>query len=431
MPATPCDLVLVGAAEVISAPTRSAPLCSGTLDELAVMLDTSVAVADGRVIAIGPTKEIAAHFDPTIFVDASNSVVSAGLIDPHTHLIHGGSRHTEYEAIVTGNNDATVDRLQSGVEYTIEMTQRTSLETLRTRALADLDDMLSLGTTTVEAKSGYGSSPDEELRILRLLGELNHPISIERTYLGAHVAPVNTPRDTYVRSVIDTLAQARRLADWCDVFCDPAGFTVAETRKIALAAIEHGFKIRLHADQTGDIGASALAAELGAASADHLDRISDAGIDALARAGTVGVVLPTVALHMLEAFPAAEGEKATAPKHSELADRVHAMLDGGVALALSTDYNPGSSPCLSMQLVMQLAMRLFRLSYSQVWSMATANAAHALGLGDDRGTIAIGRRADLVVWDVPNHEMVIHRFGSSHTRHVVKDGRLVYSANKS
>lgn len=430
MPATPCDLVLVGAAEVISAPTCSAPLCGGTLSELTVMLDTSVAVADGRIVAIGPTEDIGAHFDPTIFVDASNSVVSAGLIDPHTHLIYGGSRHTEYEAIVTANV-ATVEKLQSGIEYTIDMTQRASVENLRTMALADLDDMLSLGTTTVEAKSGYGSRPDEELRILRLLGELNHPMSIERTYLGAHVPPANTPRDTYVRSVIDTLAQARQLADWCDVFCDPAGFTVAETREIGLAAIEHGFKIRLHADQTGDIGASALAAELGAVSADHLDRISDAGIDALARAGTVGVVLPTVALHSLEVLPGVEGGKATAPTTAGLAERVHAMIDGGVALALSTDYNPGSSPCLSMQLVMQLAMRLFRLSYSQVWSMATANAAHALGLGDDRGTIAIGRRADLVVWDVPNHEMVIHRFGSSHTRHVVKDGRLVYSANKS
>jgi imidazolonepropionase len=215
------------------------------------------------------------------------------------------------------------------------------------------------------------------------------------------------------------------------VFCDPVGFSVGETRAIAVAAQAIGFKIRLHADQTGDIGAAALAADLGAASADHLDCVSDRGIEALAQSDIVGVVLPTVALHMLEILPGLKDGRAVPPPKAELVERVHAMIRGGVPLALSTDYNPGSSPCLSMQLVMQLAVRLFRLSYAQVWNMATTNAAHSLDLGGDRGNIAPGMRADIVVWDVPTHGLVLNRFGSTHTAHVVKDGKVAYSSTHS
>lgn len=424
-----CDLLLTNASEVISAPLNPTPLCGEMLNRLVVERFASVAIDAGRILAVGPHDEVARRFTPRSILDASSHVISAGLIDPHTHLVHGGTRDAEYEAIVVGT-DLAAARLSGGINSTVAMTRAESDTELKSRAMDDLDAMLALGTTTIEAKSGYGFLPDQELRLLRILADLSHPISIERTYLGAHVVPDGVERRNFVDGVIETLPQARLLADWCDVFCDRVGFTIAETRAIADAARAVGFKMRLHADQTADVGAAALAADLGASSADHLDYISDRGIAALADTMTVGVVLPTVALHMLEIVPGLTEGRVTPPPKANLIERVHAMISGGVPLALSTDYNPGSSPCLSMQLVMQLAMRLFRLSYAQVWNMSTANAAHSLDLGSDRGTIAPGMRADLVVWNVPTHGLVINRFGSSHTAHVIKDGEVVYSATR-
>ncbi|VAW08293.1 Imidazolonepropionase [hydrothermal vent metagenome] len=425
-----CDLLLAGASEVVSSPPHVGPLRNEALDRLVVTPFASLAIESDRIVGIGPHEDIARQFTSSVTVDVSGKVVSAGLIDPHTHLVHGGARDAEYEAIVTGGSLA-VSHLGGGINSTVAMTRSASDAELTFRALADLDTMLALGTTTIEAKSGYGLSRDQELRLLRVVANLDHPVSIERTYLGAHVVPTQTDRRIFVDQIIATLPEARLLADWCDVFCDPVGFTVPETRAIGVAALMLGFRMRLHADQTGDIAGAALAAELGAGSADHLDYISDAGIAALAASDTVGVVLPSVALHMLEIFPGLLDGRTIEPSKPDLAERVHAMLDAGVALALSTDYNPGSSPCLSMQLVMQLAMRFFHLSYAQVWNMATANAAHSLGLGHDRGTIAPGMRADLVVWNVPTHGLVINRFGASHVAHVVKDGRMVYSATSA
>ncbi len=429
MPVRSCDLVVAEASEVISSPPNATPLRGEMLDHLDVTRFASVAIDAGRVLAVGPHEEITRRFTPRSVLDASGRVVSAGLIDPHTHLVHGGTRDAEYEAIVVGADPAAT-RLSGGINSTVAMTRAESDTELTSRAIDDLDAMLALGTTTIEAKSGYGFLPDQELRLLRILADLSHPMSIERTYLGAHVVPDGVERRNFVDGVIETLPEARLLADWCDVFCDRIGFTIPETRAIATAAQTAGFKIRLHADQTADIGAAALAAELGASSADHLDCISDQGIAALADAMTVGVVLPTVALHMLEVVPGLVEGRLVPPPKADLVERVHAMISGGVPVALSTDYNPGSSPCLSMQLVMQLAMRLFRLSYAQVWNMATANAAHSLDLGSDRGTIAPGMRADLVVWNVPTHGLVVNRFGSSHTAHVIKDGNVVYSATR-
>jgi imidazolonepropionase len=365
-------------------------------------------------------------------VDARGGLVTPGLVDCHSHLVFAGSRHVEYEQLVTG--EATPGkRLEGGIRYTVARTRAASAAALATQARRDLDLMLAHGTTTVEIKTGYGLDRDTELRMLRVIhGLRTHPVDVVPTYLGAHVLPVEYAerRDAYVQLVIDTLPAARRLAEYCDVWCDTIAFTAEETERIGRAALALGYRLRLHADQVGDAGGAELAARLGASSADHLDHVGAAGIRALADSGVVGVLLPSVTYHMMEMTPKLEGgQLVPAPKTSWPA-LVRRMIEAGMRLALSADYNPGTSPTPSMQSVMQLAARLYRLGYAEIWHMATINAAHALDRAADRGSLEPGKRADLVVWRVPEHGMVINRFGTNLVDAVVKDGRVVWRARE-
>ncbi|MFQ5554099.1 MAG: imidazolonepropionase [Acidimicrobiia bacterium] len=419
------DLLVVGASEVISSATAMPPARGPDLDTLRVLTDSAIAVDDGRIVAVGTSSGVREGYRGEREIDAARCVVSPGLVDPHVHLVHAGSRHEEYEAIVTGEGGAAA-RLEGGINFTVTRTRAASDEELSAGARRDLDLMLRNGVTTIEAKSGYGLDPEHELRLLRIQAGLDHAVDIVPTYLGAHVVPSGVARDGYVAEVIATLSEARALAEYCDVFCDPAAFSIAETRAICEAAMALGFRIRLHADQTGPVGAAELAAELGAASADHLDHVSSQGIAALAEASVTAVVLPAVALHMMEVTPGYSDGSFTAAPKQDLVEVVHRMKDACVPLALSTDYNPGTSPTPSMPLAMQLAARLFRLGYAAIWNMATVNAAYALDRADDRGLLEPGMRADLVVWDVPHHGMVINRLGYEMARTVIKNGAVAY-----
>lgn len=420
------DLLVTHAHELVTCRTGPTGAVGDTLDELDVVPDGAVAVDAGRIVEVGPTAALLDKYAAREVVDAAGRLVTPGLVDPHSHLVYAGSRHEEYEYLVTGESDPG-RRLGGGIRYTVAKTRQASEEALREQALADLDVMLRHGTTTLEAKSGYGLDRATELRTLRVMQSLDHPIEVVPTYLGAHVVPeeYTSRRSEYVDLVVDMLDEARPYAEYCDVCCDPVGFTVAECDRIASRALELGYRIRVHADQTGSVGGAELAARLRASSADHLDYISPEGIEALADSGTVGVLLPGVTLHMLEMTPkvtAGRLEPAAKPFMPQLVQR---MIAGGMRLALSTDYNPGSSPTQSMQMAMQLAARLFRLSYAQIWHMSTINAAHALDRGPDRGSLEAGKRADVVIWRVPEHGMVVNRFGVNLADTVIKDGRVV------
>jgi imidazolonepropionase len=416
------DLLVRNAAEVVTC--RGAPdgVPGTALNDLEVIPDGAVAVRDGRIFAVGTTKDLDAQLRARDTMDADGLLVSPGLVDPHTHLVHAGSRHEEWERRVIGRPAG----LASGIRWTVEQTRQASDQTLTGAALADLNTMLAHGTTTVEAKSGYGLDRATELRLLRIVGSLRHPVEVVPTYLGAHVLPGEFANDraAYVALVIETIAEAASLAEYCDVCCDPVGFTVEECRSIATAASRHGLRLRVHADQTGHAGGIKLATELGASSADHLEHATDDDIRALASSRTIGVLLPGVTHHMLEMTPGvADGrlQEAAYPFMPLLARR---LVESGARLALATDYNPGTCPTLSMQTIMQLAARLYRLSYAEIWQMSTINAAAALDRGHDRGSLEPGKRADMVVWRVPHHGMVINRFGSNQVHTVIKDGRM-------
>jgi imidazolonepropionase len=282
-----------------------------------------------------------------------------------------------------------------------------------------LDAMLRLGTTTVEAKSGYGLSSEAECKQLAAVADAaaGHPVEVVPTFLGAHTIPIEyrDRRDEYVRSLVDEVVPrvARDgLARYADAFVDRNAFTLDEARRVLDAARSHGLGVRLHADQLADDGATALAAELGAASADHLEHASDAGLDALARAGTCGVLLPGAAL-FLRTGPRPPGRR---------------LVDLGVAVAVATDFNPGTCPCESMGTALWLACLYAGLTIDEAITATTLNAAHALGLSSVTGSIEVGKRADLVVHDVPDRRHLVYRFGVPRVAKVVARGRLVHEA---
>lgn len=425
-PTEHCDLVITHASELLTCRGGPKGVTGRDVDIVESIRDGAIAIRGDRIVAVGPTEAVVARFSADRTLDATGRLVTPGLVDPHTHLVHGGSRSHEYGLRIAGTRAEVPpsQSLSSGINSTVAATRCATFDELRRRALSNLDDALAHGTTTLEAKSGYGLDHDTELRTLDVVCQLRHPIDVISTYLALHVLPreFEGRRDEYFDIVRSTLTEARGLAEYCDVSCDPACFTADECEVIAMSAAALGFRLRVHADQTGRAGGAEFAARFHATSADHLDYASEEGMTAMAREGTVAILSPGVAFHLLEHTPGVDGEDAPKPF---LPDLVHRMLSAGVTVAIASDYNPGSSPTISMQAAMRLAARLYRLSYAAVWHMATINAAVSLDRGADRGSLEVGKRADVVVWRVPDHETVVHRFGTNLVDCVLKDGRVV------
>jgi imidazolonepropionase len=392
---------------------------------LELINDGAVAICAGRIVAVGVTKDIEREFRAEHNIDAEGALVSPAFVDPHSHLLYGGTRHIEHESKITGRSSGS--GLQRGINYTVSRTREASDSALMSQAQADLDVMLSHGTTMLEAKTGYGLDRDTELRLLRLTHGLHHTVDIVTTYLGAHVLPSDYEgrREQYLDLVLDLLPEASKFAEYCDVCCDPVSFTYEECLKVAKAAQKHGMNIRVHADQTGNANGAQLAAEVHAHSADHLDYTTDQGFAAMAKSGTVGIIFPAVTLHMCEMTPKLQqGDIAPAEKPF-MPQMARRAINSGCTIALSTDYNPGSCPTPSMQMVMQIAARLFRLSYAEIWNMCTINAAASLRRTKDRGSLEPGKRADIIIWKVPEHGLVINRFGVNLVDKVIASGRTV------
>jgi imidazolonepropionase len=412
------DRLIVHAAELLTCRGPASGVRGDALRSIEALADGALAIAGGRIAAVGSTEEIRDRFEAREVIDASGRLVTPGFCDPHSHLLYGGSRHEEFDAKVTGRAQV---RLDGGIRYTVRRTRETADALLLEQAHRDLDVMLAHGTTTLEAKTGYGLSSDEELRLLRLTAALEHAIELVPTFLPLHVLPEEyaQKRISFINMMVEILPKAAPLARYCDVTCDPIGFTYDECLEVGEAARALGMRIRVHADQMGDARGALLAARLEASAADHLDYASDEGLQAMARAGTVATLLPGVTLHMLEVLDK--------PFMAQLTRRA---IDAGCVVALSTDYNPGSCPTPSMQMVMQLAARLYRLGYAEIWTMCTLNAAKALDLAHDRGSLEAGKRADIVLWDVPSHGMVINRFGVNLVHKVLAAGEIVSTTEK-
>jgi imidazolonepropionase len=370
-----------------------------------------------RIAWVGPERELPERYQQMERRDAQRKLVTPGLVDCHTHLVFGGFREAEFARRIAGESYLQIARSGGGIRATVEATRAATRAQLVDKALPVLREMASLGVTTVEAKSGYGLSFDDELKLLEAIAELGarQPLQLVPTLLAAHVVPPEFAHDraAYVRLVIDRLipeVARRKLASFCDVFVEETAFTLDEARAILEAGLRHGLAAKLHADQLSAGGGAELAAELGAHSADHLEHASDAGLARLAERGVVAVALPLAALYTFETALAARR-----------------LLERGVRVAVATDFNPGSAPSYHLPMALLLACTLSRLTPHEALKGATLYAARALGLDARLGSLEAGKQADFAVHDAPSANHWLYQFRGAQALLTVKRGQVVHT----
>lgn len=400
-------LVFINAAQVVTCDSPSPG---------SVLRDAAVAVANGRIAGIGAPSSFGEPFDSARRIDCEGGVLTPGFVDSHTHAIFGKWRSGEYALRSRGVPYMEIAREGGGILASVRDLRARSDTDLLALASERVATMLNSGTTTAEVKSGYGLDTESELRMLRVIRALGaeQPVDLVPTFMGAHEFPpeYSGRRGAYVDLIIDEMipaVAADRLAEFCDVFMEPGAFDAAQTRRILEAGARHGLVPRLHADELEPSGGAELAVELGAASADHLGRVSDAGIAALAGSGTVATLLPATLFFL--------GRRSYAPARR--------LLEAGAAVALATDFNPGSAPSPSMPLVLTIACSQMRLDPYEALYAATAGGARALRLEDGRGTLTPGAPADLVLWDAQDYSELPYRFGAPPIQAVWKRGKRV------
>ena len=360
-----------------------------------------IASQNGRIVYAGAAAD-APRFEAAETIDCEGRWITPGLIDPHTHLVFGGDRAHEFELRLSGASYEEIARAGGGIVSTMKATRAASEDELVTEALPRLDALIAEGLTTIEVKSGYGLSLEDELKSLhaaRRLGEMRR-VSVRTTFLGAHALPpeyADNP-DGYIEEVCDRMIPAvvaEGLADAVDAFCEGIGFSAEQTRRVFEAAKAHGLPVKLHAEQLSNLHGAALAAEYGALSADHLEHLDMAGVAAMAKAGVVATLLPGAYYFVRETkLPPIEN-----------------LRGAGVPIALATDCNPGTSPLTSLLLTMNMGATLFRLTVDECLAGVTREAARALGMHAEVGTLEAGKRCDLAIWDIERPAELVYRMG--------------------
>ncbi len=418
MPEAPqtIDLLVTNTSEVTT-PRGTEPRGGAALAEVEVTLHGAVAIDDGRILAVGPGRELSARFAPRTTLDADGGTVIPGFVDAHTHPVFAGTREDEFERRIAGQSYLEIAQAGGGIASSLKGVRGSSRAELVAGLLVRLARFLELGTTTLEAKTGYGLTLADELKSLEAIDEAARaqPIDLVPTCLAAHAYPPEYAdrHADYEALLIDQIWPAvaqSGLARYADIFTEAHVFDLDASRRVMEAAREQGLALRMHVDQLTPLGGAELAAELGATTADHLEHASAAGIRALAQAGVLPVLSPLVPLFL--------GESQEAP--------ARAMVDAGLAPALSTDFNPGSCTLQSMSEVLSWSALRYGFSAGEALTAATLNAACSLGLGADRGSLEPGKRADLLVTDLPNHLHLTYELGRNPVRTVVKDGRVVH-----
>ncbi len=405
------DLLIKDAKELITLAGPNSPRCKKDLEKLGIIEDGSVAIDKGRIIEVGRNL----NYKAEKIIDAKNKTVIPGFVDPHTHLVFGGSREFEFDWKLQGLSYMQIKDRGGGIGYTVKKTREATAEQLHSQAAKRLQKMLEYGTTTLEAKTGYGLDTKTELKLLEVAEKLQQdfPADMVMTFLGAHDVPQGQNAEDYLKVVIkDMLPAVKNKARFCDVFCEKGVFSLDQSKDLLTAAKKLGMGLKIHADEIVQTGGAGLAADLGAISADHLLRSSEEDMAKMAKAGTIGVLLPGTpfALRMKEYAPAKK------------------LIDSGVPVALATDLNPN---CWveSMQFMIQLACFNMGLTPAQALTAATFNSACAIDMQDEVGSLEIGKKADCVILDAPNYRFLPYHFGVNLAKTVIKAGKIVANTN--
>ena len=421
------DLLVHSASQVVTCASPHGPKRGTEMLNVGLIEDGAVAVDGDRIIAVGPSAELQSQYTGRKDIDATGKVVCPGFVDPHTHVVYAGDRIDEFEQRISGISYLEIMAAGGGIMSTANAVRAASVDQLVAETLPRLDAMLRLGTTTAEVKSGYGLDTASELKMLQAIEILDreHPITLVPTFLGAHAVPSEYKgrAEDYVRLVIDEMLPAVQawyqdshfsasdVPLFCDVFCELNAFDLAQSREVLKAGLARDMRPKIHADEFTALGGVSLAVDLGAVSVDHLDVTPPAEAACLAQSKTVGVVLPAVNFNL---------------GSQHFAD-VRGLIDAGAAIALSTDINPGSAPCPSMPLVMAIAARYQKLLPAEVLNACTINAAYAVDMGDQLGSIEKEKQADLLLINSEDYRHLVYQFGENLVGIVIKNGKVFFN----
>ena len=409
------DLILYNIGTLVTSRELDKKDFDNGMENIEILKDAYLVVEDGKILQIGTGKvPESLKSEWTKLIDAEGKVVTPGIIDSHTHLVHYGSRENELPMKLKGVPYLEILRNGGGILSTVRATRKATRYELFDKAYEVLDRMLCFGVTTVEAKSGYGLDLENEIKQLEVNKKLDekHPVDIISTFMGAHAIPEEYKGNShgYMEELFKMLPiiKERKLAEFCDIFCEDEVFSIEESRKILNEAKKQGFMLKIHADEIVSLGGGELAGEVGAVSSEHLMAVSDEGIKSLKENGVIADILPATSFNLGKAY---------AP--------VRKMINEGVNVAVSTDYNPGSCPCENMQLVMQICSSQLRMTPAEIFKAVTLNGARAVKREDNIGSLEKGKKADFVIFDTDNLNYIFYNFGINHVKDVFKEGMQV------
>ena len=412
------DLIIAGCRQLLTC-RGGIPKRKEALRDVGVIENAWIASSRGRIIYVGQEEGVKAEIKLSskgTRIDGSGLVGLPGFIDSHTHLPFAGSREEEFALRIKGYTYQQLAEAGMGIRTTVRATRQISKNALKALCLKRLDQMLLHGTTTAEAKSGYGLNLVDELKQLEVIREVgrSHSVDLVPTFMGAHDVPeeYRSNKEDYIDLLIHKIipeVRKNNLARFFDVFCEKGVFSVEETERLVQAAQAAGFRLKIHADEFASLGGAELAAKFGAASADHLIAITEAGIQALARSSTVATLLPGVSFFLMQ-------EKRAPARR---------LIDEGAIVALASDFNPGSSMTESILFVLQLGVFTLKMTIEEAINAVTANPAYALGLQDEVGSLEVGKKMDLILCEIPNYLYLVYHLGINPIKYVIKNGRLV------
>lgn len=409
------DSIIINAKELLTLAGSNKPRTGIKKGELGIINNGAVAIRDGKIIDVSKTENLMKKFDlkDTIIIDAKDKVVLPGFVDCHTHTIFAGSREDEFVMKLQGMSYLDILKKGGGILKTVRETRRTDKKNLYDLTKKRLDKMLKNGTTTIEIKSGYGLTTKDEIKLLEVLKELNekHEIDIAPTFLGAHAIPPGFTSDEYTDLIVNEmlpLVAKKKLAEFCDVFCEKGVFSVEQSRTILNKAKKLGFKLKIHADEIVRTGGAELAAEIKAISVEHLLKSSHDGIRSVSKSNVIAVLLPATSFFLNAGY--ADSKQ---------------MMKENVPIALATDFNP-SCLCYSMQTIMSLACTQMKMLPSEAIVASTINAAYAINRGNEIGSLELGKRADIIIMDVHDYDLIPQHIGNGIIESVIKDGKRIF-----